>query len=492
MIPITFFVLSWSVGTSLEASAADSTPIDPSIARAMAMRCSEIRYFSARFDRSVFARTRTRKNATMRASRFSLRSRWPRSAVLRVRRSWSNCDRVGLYSARTILRTHLRRLAVLRVVLLEGLPVDFCEPRLVDRREEPPADLEGRFDRPVLLGPLADELLLEPVRELEHLPVPLGKRFFPDDRYEAADVLAFRVRRVELVRDLLVVLPRAAFPDPRVHESGQGRQRVDRRIDAFSVEVAVQRDLAFRDVASQVGNRMGPIGIGNRHDRDLRDGPGPAMGASRALVDCREVRVRVAGISAPAWHFLARGADLPQRLRVVRHVRQDREDVHAHLVREALRCGEGHPRRDEQLDREVVRAVQEEVRPLKRARPFEVVHEDAGLLVGDPHRREHDAERLLGPEDLRLAPDLQADSILRQASAGEEWQRLAANEGVEAVDGRDAGPDELRGLFAGVRVDRGSLNLHAFLRDDRRSAVRGFPGSGEDAAEHLAGHTELG
>src|SRR5437879_4195572 len=164
MIPITFFVLSWSVGTSLEASAADSTPIDPSIARAMAMRCSEIRYFSARFDRSVFARSRTRKNSTMRASRFSLRSRWPRSAVLRVRRSWSNCDLVGLYSARTILRTHLRRLAVLRVVLLEGLPVDLRQPGLVDRREAPPAALESRLHRPVLLRPLAAELLLEPVQ----------------------------------------------------------------------------------------------------------------------------------------------------------------------------------------------------------------------------------------------------------------------------------------------------------------------------------------
>src|SRR5437867_11723933 len=151
----------------------------------MAMRCSEIRYFSARFDRSVFARSRTRKNSTMRASRFSLSSRWPRSAVLRVRRSWRSCDRVGLYSARTILRAHLGRPAVLRVVLLQRLAVDLREPRFVDRREETPANLERRLDRPVLFGPLANEFLLEPVREFEHLPDPLGERFFPDDRHEA-------------------------------------------------------------------------------------------------------------------------------------------------------------------------------------------------------------------------------------------------------------------------------------------------------------------
>ena len=80
---------------------------------------------------------------------------------------------------------------------------------------------------------------------------------------------------------------------------------------------------------------------------------------------------------------------------------------------------------------------------------------------------------------------------MREAGAGKERQLLAAHEGVEAVDRRDAGLDELRGMFAGVRIDGGPLNLHAFLGDDRRPAVRGFPRSREDAAEHLAGHAEL-
>src|SRR5207245_5998486 len=151
MMPITFFVFSWSVGTSFEARAADRTPIDPSIARAMASRCSAIRYLSARWDRSVFARSRTRKNSTMRASRFSFKRRCPRSAVRRVRRSWSSWDRVGLYSARTILRAHLGRVPILRVVLLERLSIDLRQPRLVDRRQEEPSDLERVNDAPVLL-----------------------------------------------------------------------------------------------------------------------------------------------------------------------------------------------------------------------------------------------------------------------------------------------------------------------------------------------------
>src|SRR3989454_4165160 len=272
MMPITFFVFSWRVGTSFEARAADRTPIDPSIARAMASRCSATRYLSARWDRSVFARSRTRKNSTINASRFSFRRRCPRSAVRRVRRSWRSWDRVGLYSARTILRAYLGRAAILRMVLVERLPVDLRQPRLVDRRQEKPSDLERLLDAPVLLGTLPDELLLEPVGELEHLPVPVGERFLPDDGHEAADVLSLRVRGIELVRDLLVVLARPVFPDPGVHEAGQGGERVDRRGDSLSVGLPRHPRLALPGVA-RPGPRGG--GPGGRRGR-----PGPGLGGA--------------------------------------------------------------------------------------------------------------------------------------------------------------------------------------------------------------------
>src|SRR2546426_8398843 len=491
MMPITFFVFSWSVGTSFEARAADRTPIDPSIARAMASRCSATRYLSARWDRSVFARSRTRKNSTINASRFSFRRRCPRSAVRRVRRSWRSWDRVGLYSARTILRAHLGRAAIFRVVLLERLPIDLRQPRLVDRRQEAPSDLERLLDTPVLLGTLPDELLLEPVGELEHLPVPVGERFLPDDGHEAADVLSLRVRGIELVRDLLVVLARPVFPDPGVHEAGQGGERVDRRVDPFPVQLPVHRDLAFRDVPGQVRDGVGPVVVGDRHDRDLGDAARPALDSPGPFIDRRQIGVRVAGISPASRHLFACGADLTQRLRVVRHVRQDHEDVHTDFVREVLGRRQRHPRRDEPFDRGVVCEVEEQDRPLEGARALEVVHEDAGVLVGDAHRREDDAERVLAPEDLRLSRDLQGDLVVRQARAGEQRELLTADQGVQPVDRRDAGLDELRGMIAGVRVDRGPLDLHALLRQDRRPSVRRLARSGQDAAEHLPRHAEF-
>src|SRR5881296_1269734 len=491
MMPITFFVFSWSVGTSFEASAADRTPIDPSIARAMAIRCSATRYLSARWDRSVFARSRTRKNSTINASRFNLRSRCPRSAVRRVRRRDRSWERVGLYSARTILRAHLRRPPVLRMVLVERLPIDLRQPGLVDRREEAPSDLEGVLDGPVLLGALADELLFEPVRELEHLPVPVGEGFLSNDRHETTDVLSFRVRRIELVRDLLVVLARPVLPDPGIHEAGQGGERIDRRVDPFPMQIPVHRDLAFRDVPGQVRDRVGPIVIRDRHDRDLGDAARPSVDPPGPFVDGRQVGVGVARISPASRHLFACGADLTQRLRVVRHVRQDHEDVHTDFVREVLGRRQRHPRRDEPFDRGVVSEVEEQDRPLEGARALEVVHEDAGVLVGDAHRREDDAERVLAAEDLRLPRDLQSDLVVRQARAGEQRKLLTADQGVQPVDRRDARLDELGGMFAGVRVDRGPLDLHALLREDRRTSIRRLARSGQDAAEHLPRHAQL-
>src|SRR2546427_2124027 len=491
MMPITFFVFSWSVGTSFEASAADRTPIDPSIARAMAIRCSATRYLSARCDRSVFARSRTRKNSTINASRFSLRSRCPRSAVRRVRRRDRSWDRVGLYSARTILRAHLGRAAIFRVVLLERLPVDLRQPSLVDRRQEKPSDLERLLDAPVLLGTLPDELLLEPVGELEHLPVLVGERFLPDDGHDAADVLALRVRGIELVRDLLVVLARPVFPDPGVHEAGQGGERVDRRVDPFPVQLPVHGDLAFRDVPGQVRDGVGPVVVGDRHDRDLGDAARPALDPPGPFIDRRQIGVRVAGIPATTGHLFARGADLTQRLRVVRHVRQDHQDVHADFVRQVLGRRQRHPRRDEPFDRGVVREVEEQDRPLEGARALEVVHEDSGVLVGDAHRREDDAEWLLAAEDLRLSRDLQGHLVVRQARAREQRQLLTADKGVQPVDRRDARLDELRGMLAGVRVDRGPLDLHALLGQDRGPSVRGLARPRQDAAEHFPRHAEF-
>ncbi len=91
--------------------------------------------------------------------------------------------------------------------------------------------------------------------------------------------------------------------------------------------------------------------------------------------------------------------------------------MHANFVGKELRRGEGHTGGNEPLHGRIVREVQEEDRALQSARALEVVHEDAGLLVGDAHRGKDDTERLLAPEDLRLPRYLQGEFIVGQTGS---------------------------------------------------------------------------
>jgi hypothetical protein len=56
-----------------------------------------------------------------------------------------------------------------------------------------------------------------------------------------------------------VVLAGAALADGGFHEAGEGGEDVDGRVDAFVVEGAVDEDLAFGDVAREIGDGVGNV-----------------------------------------------------------------------------------------------------------------------------------------------------------------------------------------------------------------------------------------
>lgn len=56
-----------------------------------------------------------------------------------------------------------------------------------------------------------------------------------------------------------MVLSCAALTDGGLHETGEGWENVDRRVDTLVVELTVNEDLTFRNVTSQIGDRMGNI-----------------------------------------------------------------------------------------------------------------------------------------------------------------------------------------------------------------------------------------
>lgn len=56
-----------------------------------------------------------------------------------------------------------------------------------------------------------------------------------------------------------MVFAGVAFADGGLHEAGEGREDVDRGVDAFVVELAVDEDLTFGNVAGQIGDGVGDI-----------------------------------------------------------------------------------------------------------------------------------------------------------------------------------------------------------------------------------------
>ena len=259
-----------------------------------------------------------------------------------------------------------------------------------------------------------------------------------------------------------------------------------------SVQRAGHDDLPFGDVAGQVGNRVGLVVFGHRQDRHQGDGALLALDAAGALVDRRQVGVQVAGIAAPAGHFLAGGGDLAQRLAVVGHVGQDDQHVHVQLEGQVLGGGQGHARRGDALDGRVVGQVDEQDRALDGARCARksLMKKSASSKVM-PMAANTTANVSPACSTLAWRAIWAASRGVRQTGAGEDRQLLAAHQRVEPVDGGDAGLDELVREIAGVRVDRGAVDVEHLLRDDLRAAVDGPPDAVEDPAEHVRRDAQL-
>ena len=51
----------------------------------------------------------------------------------------------------------------------------------------------------------------------------------------------------------------SVFLNGFLHETGEGRQHVDGRIDLLVVELPVDEDLAFSDIASEIGYGVSDI-----------------------------------------------------------------------------------------------------------------------------------------------------------------------------------------------------------------------------------------
>ena len=61
-----------------------------------------------------------------------------------------------------------------------------------------------------------------------------------------------------------MILPGEFLSDGGLHESGEGRENVDGRVDLSVVKLSIDEDLTLRDVSGKIGDGVGDIcGKGN-------------------------------------------------------------------------------------------------------------------------------------------------------------------------------------------------------------------------------------
>ena len=205
-----------------------------------------------------------------------------------------------------------------------------------------------------------------------------------------------------------------------------------------------------------------------------------------------QVRVQVAGEAAAAGDFLLGGGNFPQCLSVVGDVGHDDQHVHALLKGQILRGSQGHTGRGDALHGGIVGQVGEEDRPVDGTGAAELADKELRLLEGDADGGKHHGEvGAVIPQHLGLPGDLGRQVGVGQTGAGEDGQLLPADQSVQAVDGGDAGLDELVGVVTGCRVHRQAVDVPVLLRDNVRAAVDGLAHAVEHAAQHVGRHTQL-
>ena len=112
--------------------------------------------------------------------------------------------------------------------------------------------------------------------------------------------------------------------------------------------------------------------------------------------------------------------------------------------------------------------------------------------MGNSHGRENDGETFFLSHDRSLSDNLDREFVGRQARSREDGQLLSPHQGVEQVDGGNAGLNEIRRLVPGQRIYGGTHNICFDFRKGRGDSVDGNTGTGKCPAQHLPGQTDCG
>jgi hypothetical protein len=227
------------------------------------------------------------------------------------------------------------------------------------------------------------------------------------------------------------------------------------------VQVSVDKDLAFSDVSSQIGDGMGDIIIGHGENGQLGDGTILADDSTGSLVKSRQIGIHITGIPSSTWHLFSGSRDFSQSVCVRTHISQDDKHVHFFFVSEILSSGKSKSGGNDTLDGWIIGQVHEEDHSVHRSVDLEVSLEESSCLHIDSHSCENNSEVFLGVimnvlllDKGSLSTNLGSDFIVRKTSSGEEGNLLSSSDGVHDVNSGDTSLDHFLGVHSLIWVNR--------------------------------------
>lgn len=157
-----------------------------------------------------------------------------------------------------------------------------------------------------------------------------------------------------------MILSSHASTDGGLHQSAQRWEHIDWWINSSVVELSVDEDLAFSDIASQIRNRVSDIIIRHGQNRQLGDRTIDTFNSTSSLINGRKISIHVTRITSSTGHFFSGSRDFFQRVSIRRHIGQNCQDMHFSLVGEVFSSGEGQTRSNDSFNSRVIGQVHEE------------------------------------------------------------------------------------------------------------------------------------
>ena len=236
---------------------------------------------------------------------------------------------------------------------------------------------------------------------------------------------------------------------------------------------------------------MGLIVFRHGQNRDLGNRALLAYHTARPFVHAGQVGVQVAGISTAARDFLTGSGHFTQSFCIVGNIREDNQHVHALLISQILCSSQCHTRGSDTFNSRVIGQVHEQHGTLDSTGAAEVADKVIRFFEGNADSTEDNGELIILAQHLRLTGNLGSQLGMRQAGAGEHRQLLTTYQGVQSVNGGNAGLDKLAGVVTCSRVQRLAVNVHPLFRNQLRTIVLRTTHAVEHTSQHIHGYAQL-